>query len=126
MNKKEHKQKYLDYLKSEEWSKVKTKLFNLRGRKCEWCSSTEDIEVHHIHYYNLFKEELEDLTVLCSKCHRKLHEILKKKKKEQKKGLTPFQQKCKILDKREERRLLKKKRKIRTINRVCSTKNKKR
>lgn len=90
---------YATYLKSEKWQVKRLELFALRGRKCETCSATKNIQVHHLHYRNIFDEKMEDLQALCVKCHRKVHEItddnpkgntkgvlLKKKRKPRKKN----------------------------------------
>jgi 5-methylcytosine-specific restriction endonuclease McrA len=80
------KQDYKKYLKSASWRLKKQELFNIVGRNCEKCGSKKNIEVHHLHYKNIFKEKIEDLKVLCDKCHKKEHGIdLGKKNKKRKK-----------------------------------------
>jgi 5-methylcytosine-specific restriction endonuclease McrA len=87
---------YKAYLNSKEWFAVRESLFVVRGKKCERCGSKENIQVHHIHYRNIFREQLEDLMVVCKDCHRKIHGLnkeghkpnTKKKKKSKKKKLT--------------------------------------
>lgn len=87
---------YKSYLKSKEWFSVRESLFLIRGKRCERCLSTENIQVHHIHYRNIFREKLEDLMVVCKDCHRKIHGLNssghkpnpKNKKKQKKKKLT--------------------------------------
>lgn len=37
--------------------------------QCEMCGSSENLHVHHKSYENLFCEDLEDLEVLCCRCH---------------------------------------------------------
>lgn len=62
-----------EYLKSDHWK-------NLRYCKlqqvcyCEMCDNTSTLDVHHINYKNLYDVELEDLMVLCRKCHVKVHD----------------------------------------------------
>lgn len=70
-----HKRKYYKYLKSKEWTDIKIDLYQTRGKKCEVCGSINRIEVHHVHYKNVFKEEPEDLILLCKNCHKKEHNI---------------------------------------------------
>jgi len=70
---KEFKSKYQKYLKSKEWSDIRNDLFHVRGRACERCGSTNRLQVHHITYKNVFKEEPEDLEILCDSCHKKEH-----------------------------------------------------
>lgn len=66
---------YKDYLKSKEWSDIKVDLYLSRGKKCERCGSSKFLHVHHKHYRNIFKEEPQDLEILCSSCHRREHGI---------------------------------------------------
>ncbi len=72
---------YKKYLKSEKWFLKREALFVDRGKKCERCGSKENIQVHHIHYRNIYFENLEDLMVVCKSCHRKIHGIVDKEKK---------------------------------------------
>ena len=65
--------KYKKYLKSEKWNKIKTRIHKLRGGKCERCNSKHQLQVHHKHYKNVFKEKMQDLELLCRKCHRSEH-----------------------------------------------------
>lgn len=77
--------KYYDYINgSEKWVEIKNKLFAERGKVCERCRSTERIQVHHLHYDNLFNEQLEDLMVLCVNCHRKEHGLRPARKRKKK------------------------------------------
>lgn len=65
--------KYRKYLSSKEWADIRIDLFNARGRKCEQCESTKNLQIHHLHYRNVFNEEPEDLMILCAMCHQKEH-----------------------------------------------------
>ena len=90
---------YKSYLKSKEWLAVRESLFLVRGKKCERCRSVDNIQVHHIHYVNIFREQLEDLMVVCKDCHRKIHGLNssghkpKKSKRPKKKKLTSREKK---------------------------------
>lgn len=66
---------YYQYLKSKSWTYKKMQLFEERGKFCEVCKSEKNIQVHHKNYERLFQERLEDLAVLCSKCHMREHDI---------------------------------------------------
>ena len=83
---------YRKYLKSKEWELKKIELFKTKPNRCEECSNTNNIEVHHKTYENIMNEKLSDLQVLCRGCHMAKHNIktqfqlkrlakLKKKKK---------------------------------------------
>ncbi len=69
----EKQKKYRDYLKSSEWVQLRIDLLKFRGYKCERCGVTKNLHVHHLHYDNIFKEEPEDLEILCDKCHTEEH-----------------------------------------------------
>ena len=47
---------YKEYLNSEKWKIKREALFIHRGKRCERCGSNENIQVHHIHYRNIFVE----------------------------------------------------------------------
>ena len=70
---KSRKQIYKDYLNSKEWAQIKIDLYQTGGKQCEHCGSTNRIEVHHLHYDNVFNEEPEDLVLLCRQCHQAEH-----------------------------------------------------
>ncbi|MCP4986889.1 MAG: HNH endonuclease [Colwellia sp.] len=72
----DHREKYLNYLQSQEWQDKRQEVFNLRGRECERCGkdlNRKRADVHHKTYENLFKERMEDLEVLCRPCHEDEH-----------------------------------------------------
>jgi len=74
-NKKGRKSNYvLSFQNSEYWKEVRL-LILARDRKCINCGSILFLEVHHLTYANKGneKEHLSDLTLLCSKCHSKIH-----------------------------------------------------
>lgn len=73
-------EKYRKYLLSPKWKKKKLALFKRRGYKCERCGDTKKLHVHHLTYKNIYKERQKDLKILCAKCHRRAHRILKVKK----------------------------------------------
>lgn len=62
---------YPAYLNKAHWKKIRQiKLYSVNYR-CEGCGSSEDLQVHHIRHQNLCNESLDDLQVLCTKCHAK-------------------------------------------------------
>lgn len=65
---------YKDYINSPEWKDLKVKIGNLRGYKCEICSNTQNLQLHHKTYANLYDEPLEDLQLVCGGCHTNIHE----------------------------------------------------
>ncbi|GEM_PF-2172171 len=66
---------YEKYLNSNAWSEIREKCFDHFGRQCLFCSNPAT-EVHHRDYTNIGKENfLTDLSVLCSDCHQRFHEL---------------------------------------------------
>jgi hypothetical protein len=65
---------YDDYIKSPQWRQIRAMMLNRFG-KCQLCSSTQNLEVHHNSYEHIGceKEHLEDLVVLCHDCHAVFH-----------------------------------------------------
>lgn len=66
---------YKEYLKSEHWKTIREyKLIDV-GRRCQVCNSPNKLAVHHRCYNNLGEEfnSMHDLTVLCYKCHSRVH-----------------------------------------------------
>lgn len=73
MNKfKQHKKynSYKEYLLSNEWHKLRIKKFKQVGYSCQICDANKNLQIHHRTYKRIFKEELNDLTVLCEDCHQ--------------------------------------------------------
>ena len=72
-------QKYRDYLGGPEWKVTRTKFLaycrKLRREYCWLCGDAhrKNFRVHHITYARIFKERMEDLTLLCDHCHGKFH-----------------------------------------------------
>lgn len=65
---------YNNYLLSKEWRDKRTQILKTRNC-CECCKSQKILQIHHLHYRNIFCEDLEkDLVVLCKKCHKMVHE----------------------------------------------------
>ena len=62
--------KYLEYIKSPKWRKIKHQaIINARG-KCVLCGSRGNLVVHHTKYpKNLGDETVDMLQCLCETCH---------------------------------------------------------
>lgn len=59
------------------WQKfVSPRVIEQRNNKCEECGNKEKLEVHHKDYSNV---RLSTLKVLCRKCHKNLHQEIKRK-----------------------------------------------
>jgi 5-methylcytosine-specific restriction endonuclease McrA len=64
---------YADYLRTQHWSIVRTKMVKRAGRKCQNCGTTGRLNVHHLTYAHLWFEYPADLQVLCETCHAITH-----------------------------------------------------
>lgn len=65
------------YLRSEHWQNLRIAKLAKHDAKCCICRERDlSNDVHHIHYRNLYDVTLDDLRVLCRKCHNDVHRIL--------------------------------------------------
>jgi hypothetical protein len=71
------KKKYAAYLASSHWQQLRKEYLD-EASECEKCAIPrwfaeiaydQDLHLHHLSYQNLGKEGLEDLQVLCRRCH---------------------------------------------------------
>jgi len=69
---------YAEYLKSNEWQKIRRKKLKSTNYKCEICGK-KATEVHHIKYVIWGTEENQHLQSLCHQCHLKFHKDKPKK-----------------------------------------------
>lgn len=69
---------YDEFLQSQYWQVVRKYILYKNGCKCQLCSETKELHVHHKTYKHRGHEHkhLEDLIVLCSKCHARHHDKL--------------------------------------------------
>ena len=64
---------YLRYLGTEHWRTIRRLILERDRGLCRLCPGGAD-HVHHIHYRNRGREKLEDLVLLCRRCHAEEHE----------------------------------------------------
>jgi 5-methylcytosine-specific restriction endonuclease McrA len=70
-----YKQRYYDYLKSDEWKKKRLERLKLDNFICQNCGNKSGrLDVHHTTYDTLYNESIYDIITLCHPCHFKLHE----------------------------------------------------
>lgn len=72
--------RYEEQLKDERWNYFRMFIFNVRGRKCEVCGSTKNLQIHHTRYLKYCKAweyTCNDVMVLCDTCHKRAHGLLK-------------------------------------------------
>lgn len=66
---------YTRFLNTEYWRLIRGKKIEEAGARCSQCHKADRLEVHHTTYEHHGNElhHLDDLVVLCRKCHRKIH-----------------------------------------------------
>jgi len=65
--------RYKSYARSMHWFLLSHNKKKSVG-KCERCGTTEKLQSHHLRYKNLYDVKMEDLMVLCQRCHiKKFH-----------------------------------------------------
>lgn len=66
-------EEYRRYIKSTAWKSTRREALVRRGKACEKCGSTSNLEVDHLNYNNLGNENIAtDLQILCAGCHAKV------------------------------------------------------
>lgn len=69
----DRQKKYRAYLMSPEWAAFRRLAYDHYGTECNKCGSKTNLNIHHHHYRNVFKETLADVVVLCKVCHGTIH-----------------------------------------------------
>jgi len=69
---------YQEYLKTDHWQRMRANVFAHYGRHCALCGTGSNINIHHVTYVKdgrsiWFREEKNDLIVLCKPCHELMH-----------------------------------------------------
>ena len=64
---------YYEYIKTEEWQKIRQKVFRRDRFQCVMCGCSKNLEAHHITYKRLGAENISDLVTLCEDCHERVH-----------------------------------------------------
>lgn len=65
---------------SKEWQEIRDFIQKRDGGKCRYCGSAINVQVHHRQYPELWGEEnMDDLELVCLKCHAKIHNKTNKK-----------------------------------------------
>lgn len=62
------------YLTSDHWQETRKNVLDSADNRCQLCNSNGELHVHHRTYDNLWYENLNDLIVLCKKCHKRFHD----------------------------------------------------
>jgi len=61
------------YIKTDHWKSLKNEKLS-HQHFCEMCRKSNNLDVHHLRYRNLYDVSIEDLKVLCRRCHTKEHD----------------------------------------------------
>lgn len=64
---------YKDYLSSAHWASLREQKFKQHGHYCNKCKAFRKLQVHHKSYENFPDVGLDNLEVLCRKCHKLEH-----------------------------------------------------
>lgn len=75
----EQKQIYSEQLKDNRWYSFRRFVFDVRGKKCEKCGATSELQVHHPKYFGgrkAWEYTCNEVEVLCRKCHCNVHGIV--------------------------------------------------
>ena len=65
--------RYQVYLHSPTWAVRRADALERAGYVCEECGTPYGLQVHHIDYAHLGREQAHDLMVLCRECHQRMH-----------------------------------------------------
>lgn len=75
-----HKEYYNRLLEDKRWKEFRLKVMSERGNKCECCGGTHILQIHHTFYISgkmPCEYNINDMRVLCKKCHQRIHNIIK-------------------------------------------------
>lgn len=64
---------YRLYLDSHEWRNLRGMALERADGRCQVCNSPRNLHAHHRTYSRLGIERVEDITVLCRRCHQVFH-----------------------------------------------------
>lgn len=68
-----YREQYRAYRETPEWRERAEAAKARFGGRCALCDAAGPLEAHHRTYANIYDEPPEDLTALCSDCHRAYH-----------------------------------------------------
>ena len=66
---------YSDYLRSAHWLATRARFRASDQPQVCICGADDDLQLHHKTYERIGGEELEDLVLLCERCHALIHEL---------------------------------------------------
>jgi len=66
------------YMQSKAWKTLRKQRLDIANNQCEHCGNTSNLNLHHQTYLRLGTEHINDMRILCSSCHTRLHTIMGK------------------------------------------------
>ena len=69
---------YEEQLVDKRWKEFREKVLNHNGKKCENCGSVRNLQIHHPRYiegHYAWEYGIDEVVVLCDKCHKLMHSI---------------------------------------------------
>lgn len=68
---------YRSYLKSAHWLEFRGRYLAEHPNQCHCCKAIHGLELHHLTYERLHREQFEDVVLCCDKCHTAIHKVRK-------------------------------------------------
>lgn len=65
---------YAVYLRTSYWKRMRVKILQRDGGKCVRCGKAA-VQIHHLTYARLGREDDQDLVSVCGTCHQDVHHI---------------------------------------------------
>ena len=78
IERRKRKEYYNRLLEDKRWKEFRLKVMSERGSRCECCGGTHILQIHHTFYIRgkmPWEYEINDMRVLCKKCHQRIHNI---------------------------------------------------
>lgn len=78
IERRKRKEYYNRLLEDKRWKEFRLKVMSERGSRCECCGGTDILQIHHTFYISgkmPWEYEINDMRVLCKKCHQRIHNI---------------------------------------------------
>lgn len=79
IERRKRKEYYNRLLEDKRWKEFRLKVLSERGNKCECCGGTDVLQIHHTFYISgkmPWEYNIDDMRVLCKKCHQKIHHLI--------------------------------------------------
>jgi hypothetical protein len=67
---------YGEYLRGPHWKRMRAHFCLREACRCYACKADKLLQIHHLRYHNLGREEAKDFVILCDSCHHKVHKAL--------------------------------------------------